>query len=244
MSRDRVQFRADADLVEHVEAVADTLDISKSEAWREAAKRGLADVADDADDLEHVAFENRIDTIRREAKPEQMEAWFRNRASSHLLRCWNGRLTPEEARKSMSGYLRAATEEYDRDDYREYVEEGLSLYADAYQRSNAHIIVDWCKNRADVDDLGDDAPGGFEADDAIPADTSTPTATEDGKRGTYREALAARASWVRTGMVDSHTEVDVPDGFDVAPDVWRPDLSRMVDADDPENVDLRGDTDE
>lgn len=186
MTDEPVNFRAPSELVEHVEAVADALDISKSEAWREAAYRGLSDVAEDASDLEHVAFENRIDTIRREAKPGQMEAWFRNRASSHLLRCWNGRLTPEEARKSMNGYLRAAVEEYDRPDYREYVEEGLSLYADAFQRSNAHIIVNWCKQRASVDDLPDDAPGGIESKEAI---TESQTETDDSKERTREQQI-------------------------------------------------------
>lgn len=197
MTKNRVQFRAPDELVEHVEAVADALDVSKSEAWREATRRGLADVADDAEGLEHVAFENRIDTIKREIKPQQKEAWFRNNASKHLLKCWNGGLTPEEARKSMGGYLRAATEEYGREDYREYVEEGLSLYADAHSRSNAHIIVDWCKQRANADRFDDDTPGAIEAEGVIPDDETTETETEQRSK---EERIEDAAEMVEKGI--------------------------------------------
>jgi len=239
MSNERVQFRAPSDLIENLEELAHTEEISHSEAWRTAARDGLRVLADD---LTHVKWAEEIEGIKREEYPNKRAAWFKANVGGRLLTCFNTGLAPDAARKDLNGYLREARELHDSDEFEEYVTSGLAVYADAYERRRSAMLADWVKSR-NGGQLPDDVPESDAADGTAATTDDVAEATENRP---YREKVADAANFVRVAQENGGgfdvKETSVPEG--VGAEAWYEDVRRMVDADDPEDVDLRGDTDE
>lgn len=172
-----VNFRAPEDLTESIETIAEREDISKSEAWRQVAKEGLANLGGD---LQHVADRQQLEQIKEEEHTKQRRAWFRHNVGSHLLKCWNGGLTPEEAADATHGYRREAQEMHEDDALLSYLEEGLRVYQAAYPDNGARLST-WLKSRGqntdgesvEIEDTGSVSDGTIEAEPAPEHPTMT-----------------------------------------------------------------------
>lgn len=164
---ERFQFRADVDLLDAIEQVAEEEGISKSEAARSLITEGLANLGGD---LQHVADRQQLEQIKDEEHTRQRRAWFRHNVGSQLLKCWNGGLTPDEAQDATHGYRREAIEMHEDEDLLEYLQRGLQVYQAAYPDNGAKLST-WLKSRApnadadlSIDNRGAVAEGATDAE--------------------------------------------------------------------------------
>jgi antitoxin component of RelBE/YafQ-DinJ toxin-antitoxin module len=171
-----MQFRADADLADAVESVAEEEGISRSEAIRSLLTEGLANLGGD---LQHVADRQQLEQIKDEEHTRQRRAWYRHNVGSQLLKCWNGGLTPDEAFDATHGYRREAEEMHEDEDLAEYLQDGLRVYQAAYPDNGAKLST-WLKTRgpnADTEiEIEDQGAAVEDATDADP-ETAHPTMT-------------------------------------------------------------------
>jgi len=231
MANEHVQFRAPEELVEKVEQLADEKDLAKSEVWRSLAGYALANGG--AETLEATEWKAKLDQIKHESYSEKREAWFRSNVGGRLLSCFNSGLSPDEAELDMASYYREASELHEQEDFVEYVDEALSIYADAYQRDRSGMLKDWVKARdADPSAIPDDV-----ADD--PVKEGVATDAENVTRRTVEDFAKDAVNAIRGGgLADSIDEYDFSAG-----------LPERIDAGDVrertrELLDERGETDE
>lgn len=182
MSRNpHVQFRCDESLLEAVEQIAETEDISNSAAWRDLCRVGIEH---HDDSFEHVKNEQHIRRIKKEEKTKQQAAWFRANVGSQLLKAWNGGLSPAEAEDYLNGRKREAEEVHNSQRLIDYLEEALSIYRESYPNSGARLST-WLKSRTGVD-TGTDT--NTDATTATNSDVEPDTADESHPDITVEEA--------------------------------------------------------
>lgn len=150
-----ISLRAEEELVELLEDAAEELDESRAEVARLAIQAGLPQLEGLP---EHVADEAEYESIKREAVPEQREAWFRGNVAGQLWKAWNGDLTPKEAAKYLNGRRKEANRLHEDEELLEYLERGLAAYEAAYDADESSLLKMFTKGRTNTQNAAPEPP--------------------------------------------------------------------------------------